>query len=137
MVVPLCQITAAVSIPAFKLDKFVRRHLRLAHIAPADAITNNQQFTRHPGRQKVAVLVYHHHPDVCHRLANRNLIPGYLVEGTANRCLCRPIAIKGNGIRSQSHNLVIERLRECLRTYIKDLNLRQCFLHLRHINNID
>ena len=123
MMVPLCQIPAAVSILPFKLNKFVRGHLRLTHIAPADAVSDNQQFAWHTGWQQIAILVDHHHFDVCHRLANRNLIPSHLVEGAADCRLRWTIAVKGNGVRPQSHYFVVERLGERLRPHVKHLNL--------------
>ena len=121
--VPLRQIAAAVCVHALKLDKFVRRHLRFAHITSADAVAYNQQLARHARGQQITVLVDHHHFDICHRFANRNLIPGHLVERTANRRLRRPIAVESDGVRSQRHNFIVKRLRERLCTHVKDLNL--------------
>ena len=136
MVIPFRQVAASVCIPSLKLDKLVRRHLRLAHIAPADTVSDNQQFPRYACRQEIPVTVDHHHLDIRHRLTNSNLIPRHLVKGTADGSLCRAIPIEHQSLRPKSLNLIVKSLWKCLCANVEHLNLRQRFIHLRQVNNI-
>ena len=136
MVVPFRQVAASVRISSLKLDKLVRRHFRLSYVSPADAVSDNQQFSRYARRQEIPVTVNHYHLNICHRLSYRNLIPRHLVKGAANGRLCRAISIEHQSLRPKSLNLVIKSLRKCLGAYVEHLNLGQSFPKLWHVNNI-
>ena len=132
-----CKVTGFVGSLSVQVNKDSSCLFRQVHIASAHSKACDHKLSCLAVRDNVVLLVHNIDLNITVRDTDGNIfaVSDHL-HSTADSSFCRPIAVHNVGIRIYSADLVIQSRRKSLRTYIKYLNLRNCFFKLRQIYHI-
>ena len=132
-----CKVTGLVGSLSVQVNKDSSCLFRQIHIASAHSKACDHKLSCLAVRNNVVLLVHNIDLNITVRNTDGNIftVSDHL-HSTANSSFCRSITVHNVGIRIYSADLVIQSRRKSLCTYIKYLNLRNCFFKLRQINHI-
>ena len=132
-----CKVTGLVGSLSVQVNKDSSCLFRQIHIASAYSKTCDHKLSCFAVRNNVVLLVHDIDLNITVRDTDGNIftVSDYL-HSTADSSFRRSITVHNVGIRVYSANLVIQSRRKSLCTYIKYLNLRNCFFKLRQIDHI-